>query len=343
MHPLETTSPSRNRQPRACSPASDVARRVPLRVLIVDDDDAARLALVQAVRDLGHACRGARDGLDAWEMHQREHADVIVSDWLMPRMDGLELCRRTRVARDEGAYTYFIFMTGFHDKDHFVRGMDAGADDYHTKPVDLDELRARLASAARVIAVYRELAEKNAVLRRDSQASFRVARVDALTQVGNRLSMDEDLKALWSRVERYGHRYSIAILDLDRFKALNDHFGHIPGDDALRRVAHAIRNELRAGDGLYRYGGEEFVVLLPEQPLAEAIRAMNRVRVAVEQLALPTHGERGVLTISAGVAELDSTRHRTPQDWLCHADAELYGAKSAGRNRINADPSVAPT
>ena len=109
------------------------------------------------------------------------------------------------------------------------------------------------------------------------------------------------------------------------------HFGHVAGDDALRRVAQAIRKRLRAGDGLYRYGGEEF-----RPPPGATARggdaSMNRVRAAVEQLAIPTHGERGVLTISAGVAELDPSRRRTPEDWLCHADAELYGAKSAGRN-----------
>src|SRR5206468_4010415 len=108
--------------------------------------------------------------------------------------------------------------------------MEAGADDYHTKPVDFDELRVRLVSASRVVALYRKLAEKNAVLRRDSRASFLEARIDALTQVSNRLSLDEDLKVLWSRAKRYGHRYSIAICDIDRFKSYNDRFGHLSGD-----------------------------------------------------------------------------------------------------------------
>jgi diguanylate cyclase (GGDEF)-like protein len=308
---------------------------------VAEDEDSAREALVMAVRILGHDCRGARDGLEAWELHQQERADVILSDWQMPRMDGVELCRRTRGGDSEGAYTYFIFMTSFADKDHFVRGMDAGADDYHTKPVDLDELRARLASAGRVIALYRELAAKNALLRRDSQAQFRVARIDALTQVANRLSMDEDVKALWSRVRRYGHRYSMAMCDVDRFKLYNDHFGHLAGDDALRRAAHAIREELRAGDGLYRYGGEEFVALLPEQGLPEATRAMDRVRAAVERLAIPTRTEGGILTISLGVAELDTSRDATPEDWIRRADEALYRAKMAGRNRVDTDRPVA--
>jgi two-component system chemotaxis response regulator CheY len=321
------------RDVRVSTSANDVGRR-PLKVLLAEDDDVARRVLAGAVCSLGYECREARDGLEAWEMHCREPADVIISDWQMPHMDGLELCRRTRVSREEGTYTYFILMTAFDDMEHFARGMEVGADDYHPKPVDLDELRARLASASRVLGAYRELAEKNAILRRDSQASFRFARIDSLTQVANRFSMDEDLKTLWSRAKRYGHGYSVAICDVDRFKAFNDHLGHVAGDEALRRVAQAIRSELREGDGLYRYGGEEFLVLLPEQPLAEATSAMNRVRGAVEGLAIPAPGGRGVLTISVGVADLDSSRDPTLEDWLRRADAALYRAKSSGRNRV---------
>jgi diguanylate cyclase (GGDEF)-like protein len=315
---------------------SSSSPNVALDVLVVEDEKASRDGLVEAVRAFGHTCRGACDGLEAWHMHQREPADVILSDWRMPRMDGLELCRRTRVGEDDGPYTYFIFMTAFADKDHFVQGLEAGADDYQTKPIDLDELRARLVSAARVVALYRRLAQQNASLRRDSENSFRVARLDALTCIPNRLSMDEDLKVLWSRVKRYGHRYSIAVCDVDHFKRYNDAFGHLAGDDVLRRVAQTIRDELREGDGLYRYGGEEFVIVLPEQALAEALGAMDRVRAAVERLAI-TATESRVVTISAGVAELDGSVDTTPEEWLRRADAALYRAKSKGRNRVETD------
>lgn len=336
MNALRTTSPNRPEAPSS-ETSGDPATRVPLNVLVVEDDDVAREGLGLVVRLLGYECRTARDGLEAWEMHRREHADVILSDWQMPGMDGVELCRRTRASEDEGSYTYFIFMTSFEDKAHFLRAMDAGADDYQTKPVDLDELRVRLTSAGRVVALYRKLAQKNVLLRRDSQTSFRVARIDALTQVANRLSMDEDLKVLWARAKRYGLMYSIAICDIDRFKDYNDHFGHLAGDDVLRHVAQAMREQVREGDGLYRYGGEEFVVLLPEQPLAEAASAMDRVRLAVERLGITTSLGDGVVTMSFGVAEVDLSMDRSPEDWLRRADAALYRAKANGRNRVEVD------
>jgi two-component system chemotaxis response regulator CheY len=323
-------------------PRGVAAPPVRLNVLVVEDEDASREVLVKAVRWLGHECRGARDGLEAWGMQQRQRADVILSDWQMPGMDGLELCRRVRTASAESHYTYFILLTSFTDKGHFLRGMEAGADDFHTKPVDLDELRVRLASAARVVAIHRSLAEQNAILRRASQTSFRMARLDALTEVANRFAMDEDLRVLWARVNRYGHRYSIAICDIDRFKAFNDCFGHLAGDEVLRRVAQTIRGELRAGDSLYRYGGEEFVVVLPDQRLADARRALERVRAAVERLAIPACGERPIVTVSCGVAELQPSADATSDDWLGRADSALYRAKSAGRNRVETDAGSGP-
>lgn len=334
MVPANDAAPTSLRDTDALGNAEDVDRRASLNVIVAEDDAAARRALGIAVRSLGHECREARDGLEAWEMYQREHADVIISDWQMPRMDGLELCRRTRASCEGRTYTYFMLVTGCDDKDHLIHGTET-ADNYYTKPTDLDELGARLVSASRVLRVCRDLAEKNAMLSRDSQASFQLARVDALTQVGNRLSMDEDLKALWSRATRYGHGYSIAICDIDWFKTYNDRLGHIAGDDALRRVAVAIREELRGGDCVYRYGGEEFLIVLPEQSLADATRAINRVRAAVERLRIPNpYGERDVLTLSAGVAELDAVEDRTLEDWLRRVDAALYRAKSSGRNRV---------
>ena len=303
-------------------------------VLVVDDDDSARAAISTAVKNLGYACRTAFDGEEAWKMHLEAPADIILSDWNMPRLDGLELCRRTRALKSEGKYTYFVFTTSFADKAHFLQGMDVGADDYFAKPIDLDELAARLTSAKRVLSLYQQLAQKNTTLRRDSQRAFQAARVDALTQASNRLSMDEDVGGAYARAQRYGHTYSIGMCDIDRFKQFNDRFGHLAGDDVLRRVAQTIRAELRSGDSLYRYGGEEFVVLLPEQHIGVAAHAMDRVRRAVEAMRIPTGDSADVVTLSVGVAELALAKDSSPEAWLRRADSALYRAKSTGRNRV---------
>jgi two-component system chemotaxis response regulator CheY len=305
---------------------------VATKILVVDDDDLAREGLCEALARRGHHCRAAADGTEAWELHRAERADVILSDWRMPRLDGVELCKRVRATDAGGAYTYFVLMSAFGDKEHFLRGMAAGADDYLHKPVDLDELEARLASAERVLTLYACLAEKNRTLRKDSQRLFVQARIDALTGVANRLRMTEDLGAIFSRGARYGERYSAALCDIDWFKAYNDAFGHVAGDQVLKRVADAIRVELRRGDSVYRYGGEEFLVVLPEQTSLEAYGAMERVRRHVERIAIPTTEGRFV-TISIGIAEL------LPEDvsveaWLERTDRALYVAKGMGRNRV---------
>jgi len=305
----------------------------PLDVLVAEDDKASREALGRAVRLLGHECRTAKDGLEAWEMHSQERADVILCDWKMPQMDGLELCKRTRAIEQDGSYTYFIFMTAFDDREHLLEGMAAGADDYHAKPIDIDELQARLVSAARVVALYRKLAEKNDALRRESQQSFRLARIDPLTEIANRLRMNEDLQVLWSRAKRYGHRYCAALCDIDWFKIYNDHYGHLAGDEVLRKIAQAVRSELRQSDALYRYGGEEFLVILPEQLLAEAVQAMDRVRTRVESLAIPTVTQKNIVTVSIGVAAL-APADQVAESWLRRVDQALYKAKANGRDRV---------
>lgn len=303
----------------------------PLDILVAEDDDAGRQGLEKALAVLGHGCRLARDGEEAWELHRARRADVILSDWHMPRLDGVSLCKRLRASEAPPTYTYFILLTAYDDKEHFVRGMEAGADDYHTKPVDLDELRARLVSARRVVALRRTLAQSNADLRRDSQRIFAVARVDPLTQTGSRLRMEEDLRALWDRALRYGHGYCVGIVDVDRFKDFNDARGHLAGDEVLRGVARAAMETLRRGDAVYRYGGDELLVVLPEQSLDLAARALERVRAAVEKLGGPT--------VSVGVAQWGPA-DGAPDGAIARADAALYRAKQSGRNRVEADAPV---
>jgi diguanylate cyclase (GGDEF)-like protein len=311
-----------------------------LQVIVVEDDPASREILCDVVRGLGHGCRSACDGRDAWKMHQAHRADLIIADWQMPLMDGLELCRKVR--EEETAlpwHTHFILATGRSDR-QFVEGLRGGADEYVTKPVELEELEARIEAAWRVTKVHRELQTRNRALRLDSARNHRAARTDPLTSVFNRLRLEEDLATLEGRGSRYGHRYCAALCDVDEFKAYNDGFGHLAGDEALCRIARTTQKQLRSGDSLYRYGGDEFLIILPEQTLADAKLGVERVRQQIETLGIqhaPT-APSPVLTISAGIAELGAG---PISDWLLRADAALYQAKRLGRNRVKTEDCVA--
>jgi diguanylate cyclase (GGDEF)-like protein len=307
-----------------------------LRVLVVDDENDCRASLECAVRSLGHSCSTARDGVEAWEKYEADRADVILADWNMPRMDGLDLCHRVRGDDRGRPYTHFIFVTGNDDKAHFIRGMRAGADDYLAKPVDLDELEARLEAARRSVMLHRELRRRNSFLRDDRERAYLEARRDPLTQAFNRLALEEDLADIAARASREGHPYCAALCDVDEFKAYNDHFGHLPGDDVLRRIARAIHGELRRGDAVYRYGGDELLVLLPEPSLAAAALALDRMRRAVERLGIRHAPAAGlpVVTMSVGISTTSAAPGETTDDWVRRADAALYAAKSQGRNCV---------
>jgi diguanylate cyclase (GGDEF)-like protein len=202
--------------------------------------------------------------------------------------------------------------------------------DAHEKPrLRLFDLQARLIAAQRVTDLHAELDRHRAQL-------AHLARHDPLTGLSNRRALDEDLEVLHARSQRYGRGFALAMCDIDRFKAYNDTHGHQAGDQALRAVAATIVGEVRGGDGVYRYGGEEFLLVLPEQTLDTARVAVERVRSAVERLAIPqpAAGPGGRLTLSAGIAAFSPGEPTTAEELLGQADAALYRAKSAGRNRL---------
>lgn len=307
-----------------------------LSVIVVDDDPDATTALEIVLTRLGHRVVRAVDGVDALAKHADSRADVIVSDWYLPRMTGIELCRRIRTGAD-APYVYFVLITGVGDRTGFLEGMRAGADDYLLKPIGFSDLEGRLVSATRVLALQRRMREANEALTRESHLWHRAAHVDALTESANRLQLREDLAALEARASRYGHCYSAALCDIDLFKQYNDLYGHLAGDEALRFVAAALSGAIRRGDTLYRYGGEEFLVILPEQRAVEARPVMDRVRSEVVALGFRHTGSpTGVLTLSVGIAELEPSNGGA-EAWLRRADAALYRAKANGRNRVEVD------
>ncbi len=315
-----------------------------LRVLIAEDDAVSRRVLQRAVEQCGHECLATTDGAAAWVQLQQTEVDVVISDWMMPEMDGLALCHRVR-ERADTSYTYFILLTALGDKAHFLEGMQTGADDYLTKPFDREELQARLLAAGRVMALHRRLAKQNAELAELNRALFESARTDPLTGLGNRLRLWEDLQKVQAQAERYGYRYAIGLCDVDRFKAYNDQYGHQAGDAALQQVGQTIARTCRSGDSAYRYGGEEFLVILPEQTCMTAVIAMDRIRRAVHGLAIPHEGNPplGVLTLSSGIALTDSEAPGSVETLLTAADSALYSAKRAGRNRVVAHEHGTPS
>jgi diguanylate cyclase (GGDEF)-like protein len=293
-----------------------------MRILIADDEPGTRLLLTAAVQRLGHTAMVAEDGATAWTLYLAESPDVLISDWEMPGIDGTELTTRIR-AHAGTKYTYVMVLTGRADQSAARATMHAGADELILKPLDTADLERRLIAAERVVALHRRLADD--------------ARHDSLTDLGNRRRLDEELAVLIARTERYGHRFALCMFDIDHFKQLNDTAGHLAGDQALRNVADALRSALRSGDSLYRYGGEEFVVTLPGQSSDGAMLAAERLRSAVEAMALP-HPAGGSVTISAGVAVAEPAGI-TATELLAAADVALYRAKEQGRNRVvNHDP-----
>jgi len=206
--------------------------------------------------------------------------------------------------------------------------------DVEGKGIAAAGLTETVRSAARALAL--SAAAPRFVLERLNGLLYDDARRDSLTLLGNRLRLSEDLSAAVGRVERYGHSYAIALLDIDYFKRFNDALGHQAGDLALRSVAQVLAGSIRTGDMVYRYGGEEFLVLFPEQSVETASLAVERVRAAVEDLALPhpDNPPSGVVTVSGGLAAATVIDSLSTNDWLRHADLALYQAKATGRNRV---------
>ena len=303
-----------------------------MRILIAEDDAGSRLILEATVAQLGHEFVSAADGEEAWRLFENGDIDAVISDRSMPRMNGIDLCRRVRAARTS-RYPYFIFLTSAGDKPRISDGMNAGADDYLTKPLDPDELAARLVVAARISALQHQLATQQCELQSLNQRLYDQARIDPLTQLASRLKLSEDLDLIETKLEHYRGRYCAVMCDLDYFKRYNDAYGHLAGDEVLRAVAQALRNNFRSEDLAYRYGGEEFLLILRATSATDGHAAAERHRNAVRALRIP-HRESPfkIVTMTMGIAPLAGGLKVT--SWLEEADAALYEAKRLGRNQV---------
>lgn len=306
-----------------------------MKVLVVDDDPVCQLGLEAMVRALGHECLVALDGRAAWNIMQAEQIDLLITDREMPHLDGVQLTKRVREELTSG-HVYVILATAYGSLDQAREGMIAGADDYLVKPIQLDDLQLRLIAGERVNALHRTLETANQELRV-------VARRDGLTGLRNRRCLAEDLVVMADRMHRYGHRFSLALLDVDNFKGFNDLYGHQKGDEALKALAEVMQAMSRGGDTCYRYGGEEFLCIYPEQSIAGAEVAVERLRTHVAALAIPHEGgvADGALTLSAGISEMSEESGMDAKEAVRAADMAMYEAKKLGRNRVEvAIPSL---
>ncbi len=311
----------------------------PLSTLVVDDHPAQRLFLDRMLRLAGYIPRIACDGNEALSAIETRMPDILFIDWMMPGLNGLELTRDIR-RRAGGERCYVIMLTSKASADDLAAAFDAGVDDYMTKPVGAVELHARLKAAVRLTTLGRTLSERvtevsilNTGLVELNTQLEELASTDGLTGLLNRRAGMQRLTDAWSAAERYATPLSVAIVDIDNFKRVNDEFGHARGDAAIRHVASVLRDQAREGDAVARFGGEEFIVVMPRADSGEASNVMERARQRVERARCQADGREVLLSISVGIAErgLEMSGNEA---LLASADRMLYEAKANGRNRV---------
>ncbi len=296
------------------------------RVLVVDDDPLSRRILEQVLVSAGYEVETAVDGRDALAKLRHHRPDVVVTDWQMPVMDGLTLCRILK-ATEETRFTHVVMLSARGETESKVTGLETGADDYLVKPVEPVELKARVKVGLRLQRALSDLASKNEILEK-------LALTDALTGLANRRAFGEALEAELARVRRHGRPASLLFLDLDHFKGVNDAHGHPVGDEVLAGFSQVLKRGSRRGDLAARIGGEEFAILLPATSRVPAALVAERVRRATEGRPLGRSVPVPV-TVSVGVVSTeDLPAPPDAAELLRRADAALYRAKAEGRNRV---------
>jgi diguanylate cyclase (GGDEF)-like protein len=306
-----------------------------LKVLVVDDEQVARRIVEKTLTRLGYEVLLADSGEAAWKKIQEEPEPIrfIITDWNMPLMNGIQLIKKIRAAALPG-YVYTILVTSNSKDEDIVKGLYAGADDYITKPFNPTELEARVAVGERVLALEDGLTQANNQLEK-------LAMVDSLTGLLNRRAIYKFARAELERARRVSEPLSVIFLDIDQFKNVNDQHGHLTGDEALKLIAQIVKERSRAYDGVGRWAGDEFLVVLPGAPENAAQNAAKRIveGIALTKLALPEGGMLS-LSASAGVATQSKVTGAIAllDDIIQSADEALYRAKEAGGNQVTSSP-----
>lgn len=308
------------------------------RVLVVEDDSAMMALLVRMLQATGHTVYAARNGLEAVLQVAAHKPQVIITDWMMPEMDGLSLCRKLR-ERTEWRDIYMIVMTEQEDPDKLVEAFEAGADDYLVKPISQKILLARVRAGLRVVKLQEEVAvDREQLLRLSSDLAIAneglqmLVRTDVLTSLPNRRAALERMEQEWSVSQRSNRNFTCMMVDVDHFKAVNDCYGHPVGDVVLKQVADVLRRSARTQDMVCRFGGEEFLVICPDTDIEEATLCAERLRQNILSIVVPSGEDVIRVTVSIGVAE--KADHMSSLDEvLSLSDQHLYAAKQGGRNQ----------
>ena len=303
-------------------------------VLIADDDPVSRRLLQVSLSNAGYQVVTTADGAEALRiLNERDSPRLAVLDWMMPLVDGVEVCRVVRLSARE-PYLYIILLTAKGHQTEIIEGLEAGADDYITKPFDLQELKARLRAGKRILELQQQLVSAREQLR--IQATH-----DSLTGLFNRPAVLEALEREVIRSNREKHPMSVIMADLDHFKDINDTYGHQAGDAVLQEMAQRMLSSFRAYDFVGRYGGEEFLVVVPSAELAMAVELAERLRQHISAQPVNFGGTMIPVTVSLGVATTTADSNQ-PVQLLHQADEALYAAKRAGRNRVESSLSTQP-
>ena len=299
-----------------------------MKILIADDSRMSRVLLRGTLKRWGYEVVEAEDGAAAFGiLSQPDAPRMAILDWVMPNLTGPEVCRRVREAHRE-TYTYILLLTSKNTKIETVEGLDAGADDYVTKPFDEHELQVRLRAGKRIVDLQADLLQAQEELRER-------ANKDLLTLLPNRSAIGTALSHEIARCHRDHRSVGVILLDIDRFKTINDTYGHFTGDAVLRETASRLRQNVRAYDVVGRYGGEEFLVVLPNCDLEQAKQQAERMREKLSAEKMMVDGAELTVTASFGVSVSDGSE-RNPETFVRVADEALYQAKAAGRNCVRA-------
>ncbi len=303
-----------------------------MKVLIADDELVSRRLIESKLVKWGYEVTAAADGQEAADK-LRSDPDIrlVILDWMMPEMDGLTLCRWIR-SQPGGEFTYIILLTAKDSKADLVAGLQAGADDYISKPFDSHELEMRVRAGRRIVDLQTQLLAAQEALQH--QATH-----DALTGLWNRPAILNALRREQQRARREGKPLCVVMLDLDHFKRINDTYGHAAGDDVLYQAAQRIQASLRPYDEVGRYGGEEFLIVLSGCGQADGLALAERLRQAIAGEPLKTLVGPLSITASLGLAASPPDARLSAGALVRAADAALYRAKEAGRNRVEAAPS----